>query len=55
MEKETIVLAAHVVVAIGLLTFGAYRISLGQTVPGALNAAMGIAVVGVGLHVQRLA
>ena len=55
MEKETIVLAAHVVVAAGLLTFGAYRISVGQIVPGALNAAVGVAVVGVGIYVQRLA
>jgi uncharacterized membrane protein YiaA len=55
MDKETLVFAAHGVVAIGLLTFGIYRISLGQVVPGTLNVAMSVAIVGVGFYVQRLA
>ena len=55
MDKETVVLAVHVVVAIGLFAFGVYRISLGQAILGALNVAMGIAVVAVGAYVKQLA
>ena len=54
MEKETLVVAVHVVVAFGLATFGAYRISLGAVVPGLLNIVMAVAIVAVGVYISRL-
>ncbi len=54
MERSTVVVGVHAVVALGLLAFGAYRISLGGTVPGALNVLMSVAVFGVGIYMGRL-
>jgi len=55
MEKDTLVFAVHLVVALGLATFGAYRISLGAPVTGGLNVVMAAVVVAVGRYVSRLA
>ncbi|MFB6256027.1 MAG: hypothetical protein ABEH58_04740 [Haloplanus sp.] len=55
MEKERLVLGAHVVVALGMLAFGAYRVSRGNVVPGSLNMAMAAAIAGVGVYMTRLA
>jgi hypothetical protein len=55
METKNVVVAAHVLVAIGLVAFGAYRISLGRVVPGALNVVVAALVVGVGVYAGRLA
>jgi len=55
MDRDTLVFAVHLVVALGLATFGAYRISLGAPVAGGLNIVMAAAAVGVGRYVSRLA
>lgn len=55
MDKDTLVFAVHLVVALGLATFGAYRISLGAPVTGGLNVVMAAVVVAVGRYVSRLA
>ncbi|WP_251329551.1 hypothetical protein [Haloplanus pelagicus] len=55
MEKDTLVFGTHGVVALGLIAFGAYRVSGGAVVPGALNVVMAAAVVVVGRYVADLA
>jgi hypothetical protein len=55
METKNLVLGVHVVVAIALVAFGAYRISLGRVVPGTLNLVMAALAVGVGVYASRLA
>jgi hypothetical protein len=55
MDTDTLVFAVHVVVAVGLATFGVYRISLGAPVAGSLNVVMAAAIVAVGRYVSRLA
>jgi hypothetical protein len=53
MDRARLVLGAHGVVAVGLIAFGAYRISRGSVVPGALNVVMAAAVVAVGVYMSR--
>ncbi|MFB6157281.1 MAG: hypothetical protein ABEJ34_05510 [Haloferacaceae archaeon] len=55
MESSDLVFGAHALVGAGLVAFGAYRISLGRVVPGALNVAMAAVIVAVGAYVRRLA
>lgn len=55
MEARNLVVGVHVLIAAALVAFGAYRISLGRLVPGALNVAMAALVVGMGVYVRRLA
>lgn len=54
MDKQQLVFGAHGVIGLGLLAFGAYRVSAGNVVPGALNVAMAVVVVGVGYYISRL-
>lgn len=53
MEKGTLVLGAHVFVAVGLAAFGVYRMTVGQVVPGALNVVVAALVIGAGVFITR--
>jgi len=55
MEQRTLVVGVHGVVALGLVAFGAYRVSRGAVVPGVLNVVMAAVVVAVGRYVADLA
>ncbi|AAG19766.1 hypothetical protein PNP85_10365 [Halobacterium salinarum] len=54
MEKQDLVVAVHVMVAVAIAAFGLVRISRGQRVPGALNVGFAIVVVGVGVYMRQL-
>ncbi len=45
METSNLVLALHVLVGLGLLAMGGYRLSLGRLGPGVLNVALAAVVV----------
>lgn len=53
MERSQLVLAVHVVVALGLLGVGGFRASAGNLVGGAINGVMAAAVVYVGVYFAR--
>jgi hypothetical protein len=55
MDRQRLVVAVHLFVAAGLVAFGAYRVSRGSVVPGALNVLTAVAVAVVGVYVGRLA
>ncbi|MFD1632300.1 hypothetical protein ACOZ4L_05850 [Haloplanus ruber] len=55
MDKRTLVVGVHGVVALGLVAFGAYRVSRGAVVPGVLNVVMAGVVVAVGRYVADIA
>jgi hypothetical protein len=55
MDKRTLVVGVHGVVALGLVAFGAYRASRGAVVPGVLNVVTAGAIVLVGWYIADLA
>jgi len=55
MERKHLVVGVHLLVALGLVAFGAYRISLGRVVPGTFNLVMAALVVGLGVYAGRIA
>jgi hypothetical protein len=55
METSNLVLALHVLVGLGLLAMGGYRLTLGRLGPGVINVALAAVVVVAGVYASRLA
>jgi hypothetical protein len=53
-ETRHLILGAHVFVGVGFFVFAAVLVSSGATTAGALRAALGTLIVGVGFYMYRL-
>lgn len=53
MEQQDLVVGVHVLVAVAIASFGLYRVSRGQQIPGLVNVGMAAAVVAVGVYMGR--
>ena len=53
VNRPQLIVAVHVLVALGLVGVGLLRVNAGNVVGGIVNGFMGIAVVAVGLFIAR--
>jgi len=51
--EPRLILAVHVIVALGFLILGALRVTSGNVVGGVVNGIMSIAIVAVGVYIAR--
>lgn len=53
MDRETLVLAVHLLAALGLVGVGAVRVTAGNAAGGAVSVGMAVAVAALGFFIAR--